>query len=95
MNITLDSTAFSAAPPAGDGTIHVHALTSTDELVAESLARIYGGMHYRNSIKDGSTLGRSVGRWSMRITSWRSAIVGATTTANTKATTKKAPTPHH
>jgi hypothetical protein len=63
MNIVLDSTAFSAAPPAGDGTIHVHALTSTDQLVDESLARIYGGMHYHNSINDGTALGRSVGRW--------------------------------
>lgn len=41
-----------------------HVFASPDELVAEIInARIYGGMHFRNSVEHGVRLGRKVGAW--------------------------------
>jgi hypothetical protein len=47
------------------GLLHpVHEFNSTDDFVQEvGDARIYGGMHYRNSTKDGARLGRRTTEW--------------------------------
>ena len=41
-----------------------HTFRSTDELVDEVInARVYGGMHFRNSVEHGIALGRKVGKY--------------------------------
>jgi hypothetical protein len=47
------------------GLMHpVHAFTSTDVFVKEvGDARVFGGMHYRNSTNDGARLGRRTTKW--------------------------------
>ena len=42
----------------------VHHFTSTDQMVSEvAEARIFGGMHYRNSTREGARLGRRTAKW--------------------------------
>ena len=44
------------------GTTHYY--DSTDDLVREIInARVYGGMHFRNSVMHGAALGKSVAKW--------------------------------
>ena len=45
----------------------MHSFNSFSEVVAEvDNARIYGGMHYRHSVKDGNRLGRMVAEYTFR-----------------------------
>lgn len=54
VQLTLDSTVT--------GTTHTYA--TTDELGAEAtVARIWGGMHFRTSVEDGIALGQSTADW--------------------------------
>lgn len=47
-------------------TATTHYYDSTDDLVREIIeARIYGGMHYRNSGQHGAALGKSVAKWTI------------------------------
>ena len=56
VHIVVDSLAFS------DG-VHVHTFDDTRDLFDEVFhARIYAGFHYRHSLEEGGTLGRSVSR---------------------------------
>jgi hypothetical protein len=42
----------------------VHEFTSTDQMVMEVAdARVFGGMHYRNSTREGARLGRRTAEW--------------------------------
>ena len=44
------------------GTTHI--FKSTDDLRIEIInARVYGGMHYRNSVEVGATIGEQVADW--------------------------------
>lgn len=62
LTFDMDSNAFLTVP--GDGTVHVHRYSTTDELVTElSLARIYAGIHFRTATRDGAKLGRDVAKW--------------------------------
>jgi hypothetical protein len=47
------------------GLLHpVHEFTSTDQMVMEVAdARVFGGMHYRNSTSEGARLGRRTTKW--------------------------------
>ena len=46
------------------GTTHYY--DSTDDMVREVMdARVYGGMHYRNSTRHGVALGKSVAKWTI------------------------------
>jgi hypothetical protein len=47
------------------GLLHpVHEFTSTDQMVMEVAdARVFGGMHYRNSTREGARLGRRTTEW--------------------------------
>jgi hypothetical protein len=47
------------------GLLHpVHEFTSTDQMVREVAdARVFGGMHYRNSTAEGARLGRRTAEW--------------------------------
>lgn len=47
------------------GLLHpVHEFNSTDDFVEEvGDARVFGGMHYRSSVRDGARLGRRTTRW--------------------------------
>ena len=41
--------------------------TSTDDFLREALdARVFGGMHYRNSVETGAHIGRKTAQWMMR-----------------------------
>lgn len=64
-NVTLNVTATYAIPPAlGGGTkTETRTFASTKDLLKEvQVARIYGGMHFRHSIVQGTVLGRKVAR---------------------------------
>ena len=47
------------------GLLHpIHEFTSTDQMVKEVAdARVFGGMHYRNSTSEGARLGRRTTEW--------------------------------
>jgi hypothetical protein len=54
VHFALDSTVT--------GTTHV--FETTDDLRAEIInARVYGGMHFRNSVEVGATIGEHVADW--------------------------------
>jgi hypothetical protein len=62
-DVALHVTATYAVPPAlGGGTVTAtRSFNSTDELLQEvQMARIYGGMHFRHSILQGTSLGQKV-----------------------------------
>lgn len=57
VNFMLDSTAAGLLEP-------VRYYHRVDDMVRDlKVARIYGGMHYRNSVNDGATLGVRVANW--------------------------------
>jgi hypothetical protein len=61
--VALHVTATYAVPPAlGGGTVTAtRSFNSTDDLLQEvQMARIYGGMHFRHSILQGTSLGQKV-----------------------------------
>ena len=41
----------------------VHRYDSTDDLLDDSVARIWGGMHFRTSIVHGGVLGMKTAKW--------------------------------
>jgi hypothetical protein len=41
----------------------VHSYTSIQQMTDDSFARIWGGMHFRNSVVEGQTLGTRTARW--------------------------------
>lgn len=57
MNIALSSTVTNSTREFGD----------TDDIIKEIIdARIYGGMHYRTSGVDGTTIGKKITGWMMK-----------------------------
>lgn len=57
LEFSLDSTAAGLVAP-------VRHYRKIDEMVTDlKVARIYGGMHYRNSVNDGATLGKNVANY--------------------------------
>lgn len=60
LQFSFDSNAVGPTPV-------VHNFQSTDDLIQEvQNARVYGGMHYRNSAEVGTEMGTKVGRWVSR-----------------------------
>ncbi len=58
----LDITLTSASVPGSPMTYHTYA--STDSIVREVInARVYGGMHYRNSVEVGAAIAQKVADW--------------------------------
>ena len=61
LSFSFDTT-VAGISPAG----MVHSYSSIDDLIDESEARIWGGMHFRTSVNHGSELGTKTGQWIMQ-----------------------------
>jgi hypothetical protein len=58
LSFSFDTT-VAGISPAGV----THAYTSIEKMTDDSLARIWGGMHFRNSVVQGRALGTSTAQW--------------------------------
>jgi len=58
LSFSFDTTVAGISAPG-----MVHAYTSIENMTDDSLARIWGGMHFRNSVVQGRALGTSTARW--------------------------------